>query len=134
MNETFRVKQNRDKIETTIKKNSGVDNVERAGWMSIEELYNSFTEAGSKYMAYLKERYPEAQPVGQIKNDIVEGVEDSLQALDIAQQDALDLQDYYRDITERTESLKAEYQSLQAKIKAQQEKAQQEKTEPKATE
>lgn len=126
MNDTYKVIQPRERFNISVKKNSGVDNIERAGWLSIEELYNSYTEAGKKYVEYLKDRYPEARPIGDIKDDIVEGVEEDLQALDIAQRDVLDYADYVNNLNERAKNLQAQYNALQEQIK----KAQSQKIHP----
>lgn len=122
MNDGKRVIQAREVNAFKPIKTVQIDNIERAGWISIEEQFNQYLDNGRKYNEYMKILHPDKSlPDG---TDILEGKEEMLAELDNASKDRMDLEDYREYLALKTKSLQEELTNIQneeARIKAESE-------------
>lgn len=93
---------------------SQIDNIEREGYMSVEELNEQFIRAGVNKIEWLKKAYPE-QPITEAQ--MLANSQAMKDGIDMRKADALDVLDESRRAEARVKRTKEDLTELEKKTK-----------------
>lgn len=98
------IRKQYEPVKTELIKCSQKDMIERNGYVSIEQSYNMFINAGRAQMEYLKSMYPQNK-VNEINEKNLEGEEDLQAVAKATRNEDLDAIDYNRNVQQSINSL-----------------------------